>query len=356
MDLARLQELIDQKYIDKTKHPTEELWIYNYSQKAQFDKVWTPETITCRGLIMDASNQVVARPFQKFWNLSEHQENNGLPKLPLTEPFEVFEKMDGSLGIMYFVGGKPFIATRGSFESDQAIEANKMLQEKYSQVEFNPEYTYLFEIIYPENRIVVNYGLDRDLYLLTAFNTRDGVEVPYETLQMAFSGKMKIVRRYDGLNDLEKIKAIQKNDSEGFVIRFQSGMRTKFKFDEYVRLHRLLTGVNKKTIWDLLRNGQDLGELMERVPEEFYHWVKDTADNLILQYNTIDQIAKTLFITTTGSGVKDRKTLAMEFMKDGEYAPILFSMLDKRPYAHMIWKKLRPVAERPFKQQSEAVA
>jgi RNA ligase len=39
--------------------------------------------------------------------------------------------MDGSLGILYWIKDKPFVATRGSFESDQAVKATKILHERY---------------------------------------------------------------------------------------------------------------------------------------------------------------------------------------------------------------------------------
>ena len=159
---------------------------------------------------------------------------------------------------------------------------------------------------------------------------------------------MKIVHRYDGLSDLAKIAEIQKDNSEGFAIRFQSGMRVKVKFEEYVRLHRLLTGVNKKTIWDLLRTGQDLNEMMQRVPEEFYQWVKKAAEDLFAGYTTIRQDAEKIYDRIMARGYKKRKTIAKHFLTHPEYAPILFCMLSNKDYSRIIWMKIKPPAERPF--------
>ena len=91
-----LQSMIDEQYIKVQKHPEEDLYIYNYTAKAQYERVWNEWTLQCRGLIMDADQKVVARPFPKFFNLGEI-EGQVLPK----ESFEVYEKMDGSLGILY---------------------------------------------------------------------------------------------------------------------------------------------------------------------------------------------------------------------------------------------------------------
>src|ERR1041384_1181072 len=110
LNLNNLDKRIAEGYINVQKHPTENLWIHNYSNSAQFDQVWDNETLMCRGLIMDADRNIVARPFPKFFNLSEV-----IPKgeqLP-NEDFIVTEKMDGSLGILYKVNHVPNIATRG---------------------------------------------------------------------------------------------------------------------------------------------------------------------------------------------------------------------------------------------------
>lgn len=91
-----LQKLIDEKYISVQKHPTEDLYIYNYTQKAQFDRMWNETTMACRGLIMNGKGGIIARPFNKFFNYGEYQ-----GEIPSGE-FEITEKMDGSLGLDLF--------------------------------------------------------------------------------------------------------------------------------------------------------------------------------------------------------------------------------------------------------------
>mgnify|MGYP001034226955 CR=1 FL=1 len=46
------------------------------------------------------------------------------------EPFEVLKKMDGSLGILYWIGNMPYISTSGSFVSDQALAGTPILNKK----------------------------------------------------------------------------------------------------------------------------------------------------------------------------------------------------------------------------------
>jgi RNA ligase len=85
---------------------------------------------------------VVAKPFPKFFNMEELSDS----EIP-NESFEVFEKMDGSCIICFYYNDEWICATRGSFISEQAIMANKLLQ-KYPIEKLDKNNTYIFEIIY----------------------------------------------------------------------------------------------------------------------------------------------------------------------------------------------------------------
>jgi RNA ligase len=90
-----VEEQVRGGYISKQRHPSAPLTIYNYTHKCQYDWKWTPEALTCRGLIVADSGEIVARPFPKFFSVE--QLNGQTP----AEPFEVYEKLDGSLGVLY---------------------------------------------------------------------------------------------------------------------------------------------------------------------------------------------------------------------------------------------------------------
>lgn len=350
LDPTNLQKMIVGKYISEQKHPTLDLTILNYTQKAQFDRVWNNETLMCRGLIMDSNRNIVSRPFRKFFNLQEALDQG--EQLP-AEDFLVTEKMDGSLGITYFEkGGVPHLATRGSFVSDQAIRGTQILHKKYLHAPWDTRYTYLMEIIYPANRIVVDYGGMEDLVLLAIVDTETGKEQSHdEVVAFAKSAGMPVVKRYDAIKDFAQIE--QQPNSEGYVITFLSGQRFKIKFDEYVRLHRLVTGVNARTIWDLLRNNQSFDELLERVPDEFYTWVKKTRKELMAQYGDYEHTAKTILQKV--KKMETRKEQALYIMKNfPNESSIIFNMLDSKPYQETIWKMLRPSAEKPFKEDVDA--
>lgn len=141
-----LQAAVDAGLVSCRKHPTDELWILNYTPECQFSKSWSDVTLRCRGLIVDAEGTVVARPFRKFFNLSEH-DSPELPDVPYGSPFTAYEKMDGSLGVIFHYNNKWQIATRGSFESEQAKEGQKMLDDMDTSG-MDKTMTYLVEIIY----------------------------------------------------------------------------------------------------------------------------------------------------------------------------------------------------------------
>lgn len=333
MNTKLLKNMIEEGYIKINKHPVEDLFIYNYSETAQFEKVWNEVTLQCRGLIMDASGRVVARPFPKFFNLGE-MENQAIPNIS----FEIYEKMDGSLGVSYSIDEEIFIASRGSFNSEQSTKANALLNTKYieAKAQMNPAITYLFEIIYPENRIVVDYGSKEELVLLGMIETNTGIELPL--VEIGFP----IVKKYDGWSDIHTLKALAFDNKEGFVVKFSNNYRLKIKFEEYVRIHRLITQISSISIWENLMCKQPLDELIERVPDEFYQWVKTTKKRLETEFTAIEDIAKKEFKT-----LGTRKETALYF-QTCTYPKILFLMLDGRDYAETIWRYIRPVYERPF--------
>lgn len=141
-DLNILTEYIEKGLVVKNDHPTLPLSIYNYTRKTQYEKLWDNITKSCRGLVLDKEGNVVAKSFDKFFNYEELT----LDDIP-NESFEVFEKMDGSLLIVFWYEGKWIVASRGSFTSEQAIKGAELLKKYNTDIMFR-HLTYCFEIIY----------------------------------------------------------------------------------------------------------------------------------------------------------------------------------------------------------------
>jgi RNA ligase len=299
-------------------------------------------------LVLDNEGNVIAKPFPKFFNYEEHK-----PEDIPNENFEVYEKMDGSLGIIFHYEGEWLIVTRGSFTSEQAIKGKEML-DKLSKTALIPGYTYLVEIIYPENRIVVDYGNEEKLVVLGAYNNETGKEVDVD--EMVNEG-WEVVMKYKTWGEgYDLLKEEISKDKEGYVIRFSGGMRMKIKGTEYVRLHRILTNFSNKDIWELLKNGEPLEPFLERVPDEFDKWVKAVVMNLRYSFYSIDERAGKYhdgfrYGKFNDKEVEPTKKEFAEYTKQfpKELSAVMFKMWDKKPYDYIIWNMLKPKYEKPFR-------
>lgn len=340
MNYADLPRLAQEGLITSRPHPeSQSLIIYNYTARCAYGDAWTPETLACRGLILDAVGNVEARPFAKFFNLSQHlPESSPYPRLPLGEPFVALEKLDGSLGISYSFKGETRIATRGSFESEQARWATAWWRANGCSTPVGQ--TWCFEIIYPGNRIVVDYGDRAELVLLAVIDNATGLDLPLP----AWGGST--ARRFDA-STVDELLAAPESNFEGYVLLFPlTGQRVKVKLDEYVRLHRVLTACSTRTIWELLSSGQGLGDVLERVPDEFYAWVRRQEQQLRGGYTAIEERCREI-MRDDRIAILSRKDLA-EMFKAHPEPHVLFRMLDGKDYAPLIWKILRPEYGRPF--------
>lgn len=344
VDKKILQIHIDEGLITEVKHPAADLYIYNYTPKTQYARMWNEVTLLCRGLITDGNGRVIAQPFPKFFNYEEYH-----GEVPNSK-YNISEKMDGSLGITYAHKGTVNIATRGSFTSEQAKVGDEMLQEyikKHGLDWYDERYTYLFEIIYPQNRIVVDYKGARRLVLLAVINRNNGTE-----LDPAATGYKDVVQTLPADTPIEDLFIKDEPNKEGFVVHWANGLRLKIKFKDYVRLHRLLTQVSSKSIWELLANGQDITEVLDNVPDEFYDWVRSIENKLKQGHSGI-----VVNSTQAYEVVKDMPTRKEVAAKLIEYEPVVravvFAMLDGKAYDHIIWKNLKPKYEQPFKTEVE---
>jgi T4 RnlA family RNA ligase len=349
IDMKRLAELVEKGLVTKRDHPAAPISIYNYGMEVQFKRLWCPLTMMCRGLILGHDGTIHARPLVKFFNLTEHTYENQNPitgPLP-NEQFEVFAKEDGSLAISFIWEGKVQLATRGSFESEQAQWATYFLHTNLSKQAAmmleHPELTFLFEIIYPENRIVVDYFGRQDLVLLTAINRHTGAELPYEALsRFGFT----VVKRYDCTTAVEGLaEELGTDNMEGFVVRYKSGLRVKIKLADYVRLHRIVTGVSPRRVWEVLAANQSLEDWLRNVPDEFYRWVTSIKDDLQKRYEEIEQTCKQYYKNKPNG---TRKDVALYFQQC-KYPGILFKMLDLEDYSPQIWKLIKPETTKTFK-------
>lgn len=342
LDLDVYNTSVNDGYIQTQMHPTLPLTIHNYSKSCTWENAWNEATLACRGLITNTeTGEVLARPFLKFFN----HDQPGAPVLDLSDEIIVTEKFDGSMGILYPLGdGNYAIATRGSFASDQAIWGTDIWNKKYADSFVpNSAWTYIFEIIVPQNRIVIQYGKMEDLVLLGAIDTATGLDIPLDIAQVGWAGP--IVTPFPYKTYGEALLAPDRDNAEGFVLFHKaSKSRVKIKQAEYIRLHRILTNVNTRSVWEILSAGENPEEVFSDAPDEFHIWLKSVIASMQEEFDaefTASTNAFNQIVTSLGEDYT-RRDFAIIASKHPLKATI-FLLLDNRDIAPTIWDKIRPV-------------
>jgi hypothetical protein len=357
ISLEILNKYHEEGLLYKQVHPTLPLTIWNYAEKVQYEGLWDEVTTSCRGLITDNVGKIVVQPFKKFFNYEELVGKGVIPEKG--DYVYVQEKMDGSLGILFNYDGEWIMATRGSFTSEQAVMGLEIVKEKYFLDSWMQEYAYLLEIIYPENRIVVNYGVEKVTFLSAVlngtykWNSTDDTELHWSTSLMIFksngiheSDVVKTEQHFKFSDELYKsLKEKNETNKEGFVLRFQPGnFRMKIKFEEYVRLHKIMTNLSTTAVWEVLSNGGNMDELLKDVPDEFYDKIKEYEDELKFMFNSLSNDYGIHFRDIQNMMDKvggDRKNFA-NVAKQYKYPSLLFGMLDGKDVSPIIWKIVKP--------------
>jgi len=335
MNLETLHKYQSDGLLYSQTHPTLPLTIWNYTEKVQYEGLWDEVTLSCRGLVTDDKGNIVARPFRKFFNIEEGKHTP-------TSEFEVYEKMDGSLIILFWYDGVWVVATRGSFTSDQAVAASKIFFDKLEH-NFSIGITYLFEFTAGWNRIVVDYGDEDNLTLLGAIRTDDGTEAIYKTLKLIARGaNCDVVKRYDGISDYSTLKGMVEDNHEGFVVRFSNGDRMKVKGEEYIRLHRVMTNLSTTAVWEVLANGGSMDTLLKDVPDEFYDKVNEVVKDLSIRFENIKKDYMSYFLDITNRVVSTNRKGFAEEAKRYNHPSLLFGLLDGKDINQSIWKILKP--------------
>lgn len=247
---------------------------FKYTTNTVYSEDWDNVSLHARGIVFDyTTGEVLARPFDKFFNLGEMinvetgelkpiagyvKQHLGFDNLSgdyKHQKFRVMDKLDGSLGIAFWTGTDWYVKTAGSFESDQAKWATEWLSNLDDLTALDKSKTYLFEIIYNEDKHPIEYDFE-GLVLLGIIDTQTGIEEPLsEILRVA---KELNIRHADviELDDFDEVVKYAKNlpkTKEGVVITFENGFKLKVKGDEFLELQKIFHYLTKDVIYENLR-------------------------------------------------------------------------------------------------------
>ena len=321
-NLQQLNEYVIRSKFTVEKHPVADLFIYGYeTRKEGTPIVWDSVNIHLRGIILDGDGNVLYRSFKKFFTFKQYLTKSrillteGEPlKLPDCS-FKIYEKVDGSMAVLYWVDDKPYLASQRSFTSPNAQKATEILYNKYSHLfnTLNKDATYIFEAIYPNTRVVVNYDNREDLILLGIIDNKTGDDLPIKNA--GFPVTQDYTSEYGHINDLEELTNLNLPNLEGFVLHYENGLRLKLKFPWFTQAHLLTNRIimneqllyeNKQKlmqllnlpqkrasnlfIWNCLKDGLPLSAITEKASGQFYtygfeFWLNSLLDNFKNQFN-----------------------------------------------------------------------
>lgn len=243
------ERILTEKYSVKVKREGD-LAIFNYAHDCDFSD---PVVQEARGIIIDVvQKEVVCWPFRKFGNYNE-----GYVDDIDWKSARVLEKVDGSIVKLWydFKNDKWQFSTNGVIRAEDApVDGLEKISyasiifaaDNYKKIPFDEldrDYTYIFELVSPQTRVVVKYDYP-SLYHLGTRNNRTGVEC-----EVDIGIKKPASYGLGSLNDcIDAAIALNKSDDaepevekEGFVVVDKNWHRIKVKSPDYLMLHHALT-------------------------------------------------------------------------------------------------------------------
>ncbi len=319
--------------------------VVNYTPKTQFNGVWNDTTRRCRGLILRVNPpwpesteilEVAALPWAKFFNVGEM---NAWPSEPVEE---ITEKLDGSLGILWRdAEGQKRVATRGSLIGPQAQVATELLG-RYDLAALPENLTLLFEVLYPENRVVVDYGGRRELVLLGVRDRFTGEDWRYEAIrELGERFGLPVVPHAAEVADLDHALQLRFGldaNHEGWVLRCADGQRWKVKGEVYRQIHKLLSQLSERAVLDAILAGT-ADDLIAATPPEWQPTVIAWRNRI--EAEAAERLA-TLAEVFARAPRDTRKDFALFVTKQWKpQASYLFALLDGKDPRLMLLRDLR---------------
>lgn len=367
MDLDKLRSHVNNGLIDIRSHRTLPLQIYTFLEKVVFENAWDEITTRCRGLIVAPDEEIVARPFEKFFNIdTANRPQTHIENLPTTQPI-VTEKLDGSLGILWQYEGQSGIATKGSFHSDQAEWATKWYHKFCINAQWPLGYTPIFEILAEsvQHHVVHYYGVEQ-LVLLALINNETGEEADYNTLyHWANINGLVTVEIFNKTLD-EVIKEDRPN-KEGYVLSWtrpgQPPLKVKVKHENFLALQRVVHAATPKAILQCLKDGDTavLNTWINHTNEPIGRWVQGWMARFNFKYGEVLVKSNRIYNGAMHAGIppESRKDFALYVKEESPlYAPVCFAMLDGKDHEPIIWKIVEQAFEKelatPFTTEAQA--
>lgn len=265
-DLVAKKLVTKKTYIDG---PYAGLSVLKYKNNVFWDNLWhtDPRLLECRGMVVDAEDNVIIWPFTKIFNRFE----NGTD-LPLDQQVVCVRKVNGFMATAAVRGEKLLVSTTGTLDSEFSTLARKHLDElKFDRVAFPEDFTFIFEICDRSDPHIIDE--EEGAYLI---GVRD----------LALNGVMVEEHKLDRIAEVigakrptwgvvpfgDVVYNVQHVQHEGYVIRNigtdeeNSELLMKIKSPHYLAKKFLMRGGDNK--WDMIWDNPQ--EARKRIDEEYY--------------------------------------------------------------------------------------
>lgn len=315
---------------------------YSFAAPGTFSN---PMALECRGLKFDVDGNLIARPFQKFFNVGEKQ---SAEEIDWAHPHRIYQKLDGSMVHGCLLDGKPVMMTRGGISPQAQMAMDRSSDKVWALVKetVNLGMTPIFEFTSPENRIVVSYDDDR-MTLLAIRNNLTGEYVDHESIAKVHGVDCAAV--FGAVSDPELFisKARALVGEEGYVIAFSDGHRLKIKGEDYVFRHTALATIgSEKRVLRMVLDCEDddvLPLLPPAIAARLIAYKADVSDAISDGAQRVSEFVE------KNEGI-ERKEFAARAKSslDGPLLPAAFAVLDGRDPA----KTIRDFARRASATQS----
>lgn len=292
----------------------------------------------CRGIILENKTlEPVCIPFYKFGNYGEGY----VPNIDW-DSARTQEKVDGSLIKVWFHNGKWRVSTNGTIDAYKCEIGQvdllkldcpyKYFGELFDKAKenvgldfdkLNKDYTYMFELVSPYNKVVIEYK-EISIYHIGTRNNRTLEELDidigiHKPKQFALGTLEECV---------ESASKLPYNE-EGYVVVDKYWNRIKIKSPQYVAVHHIKNNgdVNIASIVQLIRTNE-IGEFLSYFAEytNNVNIIKSKIENILLGLNNgLLEIKDKEFVTQKdfALAVKDRPFSAFFFSwnKDKSLTP-----------------------------------
>jgi RNA ligase len=127
----------------------------------------------------------------------------------------------------------------------------------------------------------------------------------------------------------------------------------KIKFADYCVLHKIVTEISNRSIWEFLRDGKDFDEIIEICPDEFNTWLKKTKSALEHDFTVIENTSRFAYLQVKDMDTrKEQAMYLIKYFKD--VSAVVFKMLDGSDYRPSIWGMVKPEKYvQPFTNKGE---